>query len=247
MALYNSLSLFFNSKKFSHSWIISANDLEEALKDIEKFAGNIAKNPANFLVVKRAENTVGGLVKNISIEQVREVKEYLSTRNAPGEYRIVVFYEADLMSLSAANCCLKTLEEVGEGNILFLLTSRPHSLLPTIRSRCQKLSAQCVVDEDKANAEDELMSYVSDEQSYIKMLSGKIEKEHMLALYKAALAILNARIKEAVFSAHPEDVAFMSYKFDKLHKMMQSFDVSDLDSRANFVLLVEEMRECLLA
>ena len=53
--------------------------------------------------------------------------------------RLLVIYEADRMNLSAANIFLKTLEEPTASTTILLLTTRPYSLLPTIRSRCQRV------------------------------------------------------------------------------------------------------------
>ncbi|HYY41474.1 MAG TPA: DNA polymerase III subunit delta' C-terminal domain-containing protein, partial [Pyrinomonadaceae bacterium] len=51
--------------------------------------------------------------------------------------RIFIFEEADRLSDASGNALLKTLEEMPPTAHLILLTARPASLLPTIRSRCQ--------------------------------------------------------------------------------------------------------------
>src|SRR5690606_880305 len=48
---------------------------------------------------------------------------------------VIVVHDADELTLSAANALLKTLEEPGAKIHFILLTSRPHRLLDTIRSR----------------------------------------------------------------------------------------------------------------
>ena len=54
-----------------------------------------------------------------------------------GRAKVVTIDPADMMTESAANALLKTLEEPGAGRFLILVTSRLSSLLPTVRSRCQ--------------------------------------------------------------------------------------------------------------
>ena len=54
-----------------------------------------------------------------------------------GSYKIVCINYAETMNVNAANALLKTLEEPPQNSILFLISHRADSLLPTIKSRCQ--------------------------------------------------------------------------------------------------------------
>jgi len=77
-------------------------------------------------------------VKNIKVDQVREeIEEKLYLRPFEGRYKIVIVDEAERMNHSAQNAFLKTLEEPPRDSVIILLSSRPESLLPTLRSRCQ--------------------------------------------------------------------------------------------------------------
>ena len=58
--------------------------------------------------------------------------------------------DADLVNPQAANAFLKTLEEPPAGAVLMLLSDRPESLLPTIRSRCQTVRFGPLPDTDVA-------------------------------------------------------------------------------------------------
>lgn len=73
----------------------------------------------------------------IGVEQVRKVQEFLSLKSYNGGYRVVIVDEAEKMSPEAQNCFLKTLEEPKGQTIIFLISSQPDRLLPTIFSRCQ--------------------------------------------------------------------------------------------------------------
>ncbi len=73
----------------------------------------------------------------IRIDQVRELQKRLRYRPLEGGRRACILESADRLNEPAANALLKTLEEPPEETHLFLLTSRPHQLLPTILSRCQ--------------------------------------------------------------------------------------------------------------
>ena len=71
----------------------------------------------------------------IKVEQIRDVIERLAIHAETG-YKCVIIYPADRMNESAQNAFLKTLEEAPERVVFFLITDKPSSLLPTIRSRC---------------------------------------------------------------------------------------------------------------
>src|SRR3989339_357634 len=75
--------------------------------------------------------------KDISVEQIRDLREYLSRRAYLSGYKIAMIDGAEKMSLEAANALLKTLEEPKEKTILFLLTEDEAELPATILSRCQ--------------------------------------------------------------------------------------------------------------
>jgi len=73
------------------------------------------------------------------IEQAKDVVALASTRPHEAPARVLVIDQADCLNPSAANCLLKTLEEPLPGNFIVLVTSAPARLLPTIRSRCQRV------------------------------------------------------------------------------------------------------------
>ncbi|MFC4307552.1 DNA polymerase III subunit delta' [Steroidobacter flavus] len=76
----------------------------------------------------------------LSVDQVRAACEKLSKTSFRQGYKVAIIEPAHQMTPGAANSVLKTLEEPSKGSLLVLLTSRPSGLLPTVRSRCQKLS-----------------------------------------------------------------------------------------------------------
>ncbi|MFH0844604.1 MAG: DNA polymerase III subunit delta' [Pseudomonadota bacterium] len=78
--------------------------------------------------------------QNIKIQQIRELNRALSFKRVSGRYRICVLRGADTMTDEAANSFLKTLEEPFPGNIFVLNVMEPLNLLPTILSRCQRIS-----------------------------------------------------------------------------------------------------------
>lgn len=76
----------------------------------------------------------------ISVDQIRAVSERLSKTSFRRGYKIAIVEPAHQMTPGAANSLLKTLEEPTRESLLILVTSRPSALMPTVRSRCQKIT-----------------------------------------------------------------------------------------------------------
>ena len=77
-----------------------------------------------------------GKTRQISAETTRDLIGRILVSPQVSRRKVAVVYEADRMNVAAANIFLKTLEEPTASTTILLLTTRPYSLLPTIRSRC---------------------------------------------------------------------------------------------------------------
>ncbi len=75
----------------------------------------------------------------ISIDQIRQVQHSASLPPFEGRYKVFIIDGAEFLSLEAANCLLKTLEEP-IGKVVFILLTTNEMLLPaTVVSRCQRV------------------------------------------------------------------------------------------------------------
>jgi len=92
-----------------------------------------------------------GLARNITVDQVRELGEFLSLTPALSPWRTVVVGSVDIIEPSAANALLKMLEEPPANTLFFLVSHAPGRLLPTIRSRCLRLDFQALADDAMAS------------------------------------------------------------------------------------------------
>jgi len=96
-----------------------------------------------FKKVIFSEHSDIGLVvpynKNILVDAIRELETEANFRPYEASARFFIIDDADKMNDSASNALLKTLEEPPATSHIFLISSRPDALLPTIRSRCQTL------------------------------------------------------------------------------------------------------------
>jgi len=88
-----------------------------------------------FINVGSKNDRVGG---EWPANSMRRLMHDLHLTPQAGNKKVAVIYEVDRMNKTAANAFLKTLEEPPDDTTLFLLTTRPYKLLPTIRSRCVK-------------------------------------------------------------------------------------------------------------
>jgi DNA polymerase-3 subunit delta' len=80
-----------------------------------------------------------GATATIKIEQVRDAVREIAARPFEGRARAFVIDDAHVMTEQAQNALLKSLEEPPRTSHVFLVTSAPQGLLPTVRSRCQLL------------------------------------------------------------------------------------------------------------
>lgn len=77
--------------------------------------------------------------KPIKVDQVRLLIDHLHSTAQQGGYRVVIMEPAEALNTSSANALLKILEEPGERTLLLLVCHQPGQLMPTIRSRCQRI------------------------------------------------------------------------------------------------------------
>jgi DNA polymerase-3 subunit delta' len=76
---------------------------------------------------------------NILVNSIRELEREANFRPYEAGARFFIIDDADKMNDAASNALLKTLEEPSATSHIFLISSRPDSLLQTIRSRCQTI------------------------------------------------------------------------------------------------------------
>ncbi len=108
--------------------------------------------PRLFLLRRPLDEKTGRLRQQITVDEVRRLKNFFAMSAADGGRRVVIIDSADEMNPSAANALLKILEEPPEGAVLLLVSHQPARLLPTIRSRCRDLRCHPLAPDDLARA-----------------------------------------------------------------------------------------------
>ncbi|EJL92044.1 DNA polymerase III, delta'' subunit [Herbaspirillum sp. CF444] len=78
--------------------------------------------------------------KEIKIDQIRALSDFMNVSTHRSGMRVVVLYPAEALNTAAANSLLKTLEEPPPSTMFLLVSNRLDRLLPTILSRCRKFA-----------------------------------------------------------------------------------------------------------
>ncbi|MDR7520409.1 MAG: DNA polymerase III subunit gamma/tau [Armatimonadota bacterium] len=75
---------------------------------------------------------------NTSVDDVRDLKEKIVLAPTEGRYKVYIIDEVHMLSVSAFNALLKTLEEPPAHAVFVLVTTEPHRIPATVLSRCQR-------------------------------------------------------------------------------------------------------------
>ena len=88
---------------------------------------------------------------NNSVDDIRQLVEQVRIPPQIGKYKVYIIDEVHMLSASAFNAFLKTLEEPPRHAIFILATTEKHKILPTILSRCQIYDFNRISVEDTVN------------------------------------------------------------------------------------------------
>ncbi|MDE2312514.1 MAG: DNA polymerase III subunit gamma/tau [Patescibacteria group bacterium] len=107
-----------------------AKDEAEPCGECDNCRAIAAGNFLDLIEVDAASNT--------SVENVRELIEHIKFSPSQGKYKVFIIDEVHMLSKSAFNALLKTLEEPPQHAIFVLATTEVNKVLPTIISRTQR-------------------------------------------------------------------------------------------------------------
>lgn len=109
---------------------------------------------------------------NNGVDSIRELRESVSFRPTVGHKKVYIIDEVHMLSLSAFNALLKTLEEPPDHVVFILATTEVHKIPKTILSRCHRFDFRKVSTKDVA----EHLDYICTEENV------KFEKEALWAI-----------------------------------------------------------------
>jgi DNA polymerase III subunit gamma/tau len=95
---------------------------------------------------------------NNSVDDIRSLIEQVRFAPQMGKYKVYIIDEVHMLSSSAFNAFLKTLEEPPSYAIFILATTEKHKILPTILSRCQIFDFKRITSNDTVEHLQEIVS-----------------------------------------------------------------------------------------
>ena len=118
-----------------------ARILAKTINCLNKTADNEACNTCNSCVSFDNGTSLNihelDAASNNSVDDIRSLVDQVRFAPQAGEYKVYIVDEVHMLSASAFNAFLKTLEEPPPYAIFILATTEKHKIIPTILSRCQ--------------------------------------------------------------------------------------------------------------
>lgn len=114
---------------------------------------------------------------NNSVEDIRTLVEQVRFAPQAGKYKVYIVDEVHMLSTSAFNAFLKTLEEPPSYAIFILATTEKHKILPTILSRCQIFDFKRITNNDTVEHLQEIVEKesIQAEKAALQVIAQKSE------------------------------------------------------------------------
>lgn len=132
--ILNYLKKSIKKNKISHAYLFEGPGQSEKKEMALWFAERLGCQRPDITIISVTENK-----KEISIEQIRELRRYLSLSPHSSSYKVAIIDSAEKMNDEAVNALLKTLEEPRGNAVLILITPVALALPDTILSRCEEI------------------------------------------------------------------------------------------------------------
>ena len=174
---------------------------------------------------------------NSRVEEMRDIIEKVRFAPANARFKVYIIDEVHMLSTSAFNALLKTLEEPPEHAVFILATTEPHKLPATIISRCQRfdfkrLSTQDILERMKVVLEDINLPF---EEQALKVIA-----QSAAGGMRDALSLLDQVVSFSSDIVRAEDALLVtgSVSQDVFYDMSQALLEKDV---AKVLSLVEEL------
>ena len=114
---------------------------------------------------------------NNSVDDIRNLVEQVRFAPQAGKYKIYIVDEVHMLSTSAFNAFLKTLEEPPSYAIFILATTEKHKILPTILSRCQIFDFKRITNNDTAQHLQQIVDkeHINADKASLQIIAQKSE------------------------------------------------------------------------
>jgi DNA polymerase-3 subunit delta' len=155
-----------------------------------------AQSHPDLLVLERTVSDTGKLRSVIRVDDARRVSAFLASTAAFGGWRVVIVDAVDDLNAESANALLKGLEEPPERTLFLLVSHAPGLVLPTIRSRCQRLVLRPLESEELAAA--------------LTAATGESPDDAVLAAAEGSVSRALALIEGAAFKLRQQATALLA-------------------------------------
>ncbi len=157
---------------------------------------------------------------NTGIDNIREVLENAQYAPTVGKYKVYIIDEVHMLSKSAFNAMLKTLEEPPEHVKFILATTDPHKVPITVLSRCLQFVLRNMTGQQVA---DHLAHVLTEEQIAFEPAALQLLGRAAMGSMRDALSLLDQAIAMGSGSVTEQDVRQMIGAVDKryLHELLQ--------------------------
>jgi DNA polymerase III subunit gamma/tau len=164
---------------------------------------------------------------NNGVEHIRELTEQVRFAPQGGKYKVYIIDEVHMLSGSAFNAFLKTLEEPPHYAIFILATTEKHKIIPTILSRCQifdfkRISSKEVVTHLSEICEKESIKYEEDALQLVAQKSEGCMRDALSIMDKVA-SFSGGNI---TYASALENLNILDY--DYYFKMIESIAMQDV-------------------
>jgi DNA polymerase-3 subunit gamma/tau len=161
---------------------------------------------------------------NNSVDDIRELVNQIRFVPQSGKYKVYVIDEVHMLSASAFNAFLKTLEEPPSYAIFILATTEKHKILPTILSRCQIFDFKRITINDTVNHLEEITTKedILADKAALQVIAQKSEgcMRDALSILDKIASFTNGKIKYSNTLEHLNILDADNY-FKLLECMMQ--------------------------
>ncbi len=159
---------------------------------------------------------------NNSVDDIRNLIDQVRIPPQVGKYKVYIIDEVHMLSASAFNAFLKTLEEPPKHAIFILATTEKHKIIPTILSRCQIFDFKRITVKDAR----QYLGYIAEQQG----VEAEEEALHIIA-QKADGAMRDA------LSIYDRVVSFTGAKLTR-QAVTENLNVLDYETYLNITQLI---------
>ena len=204
-----------------------------------------SSNHADFKIIEPEGSS-------IKIEQIRQMQEKVQEKPIISKNKIYIINNADLLTIEAQNCLLKTLEEPPIHTIIMLIGSNENAFLSTIKSRCMIIHFQKINDEEIKEFLKNEYEITNISSNMIKTFQGSIkraieQKDNKEQYEKIEKIIKSLKTKDAVQILKNSRILYQSK--ESIFQMLDDMNVilinlaKEESNYANCIFLVEETKK----